>query len=173
MFGSRSEKVFSLTKRAEGSADLEPSRGAIAELDNMPGYLFRVLENKANNLFQTALADKNLTTRQFGVLNILARHGDMTQTELADRTSSDKSTLGEMVVRMRERGLLTRKRGADKRSIVIALTNNGRMLVVDVTPSVVSIQKRMLDALPEEYRMLFMKCLKQLARTNFDSSISS
>ena len=135
----------------------------------MPGYLFRVLESKAYSLFQAALADKNLTTRQFGVLNTLARYGGMTQTELAERTSSDKSTLGEMVIRMRARGLLTRKRGADKRSIEIALTDNGRRLVLDVLPVVVDIQKRIIEALPEEYRMLFMKCLKQLATTDFEA----
>lgn len=161
-----------MTKRSENHNDLAALDGT-AELDNMPGYLFRVLENKANSLFQAALADKNLTTRQFGVLNTLARHGDMTQTELAERTSSDRSTLGEMVVRMRESGLLTRKRGADKRSIVIALTQNGRRLVVDITPTVVSVQRRILDALPEEYRMLFMKCLKQLAASNFETPTSS
>ena len=158
-----------MTKRMDGRRDHQPSRDDIAELDNMPGYLFHVLENKANSLFQAALADKNLTTRQFGVLNTLARHGGMTQTELAERTSSDKSTLGEMVIRMRARGLLTRKRGADKRSIEIALTDNGRRLVLDVLPVVVDIQKRIIEALPEEYRMLFMKCLKQLATTDFEA----
>jgi DNA-binding MarR family transcriptional regulator len=145
----------------------------MAELENMPGYLFRVLENKSNSLFQNALAEKNLTTRQFGVLNTLARHGVMTQTELAERTSSDKSTLGEMLVRMRERGLLTRKRGADRRSIVIALTDDGRRLVLDVVPVVVAMQKKILEALPEEYRMLFMKCLKQLAATDFETSAAA
>ncbi len=159
-------------KQAEHHRDLYPVED-MEELDNMPGYLFRVLENKANSLFQTALADINLTTRQFGVLSTLARYGVMTQTELAERTSSDKSTLGEMVVRMRKRGLLTRKRGADKRSVVIALTDDGRSLVLDVTPVVVSIQKRILEALPEEYRMLFMKCLKQLAATDFETSAAT
>jgi len=155
-------------KRTEDYRDL-PVLEDKAELDNMPGYLFRVLENRANSLFQTALADKNLTTRQFGVLNTLARHGDMTQTELAERTSSDKSTMGEMVVRMRERGLLTRKRGADRRSIVITLTDKGRRLALEVTPTVVSVQEAILAALPQEYRMLFMKCLKRLAATNFET----
>lgn len=144
----------------------------VPELDDMPGFLFRVLENKANAMFQAALADKNLTTRQFGVLCTLARYGVMTQTELAERTASDKSTLGEMVVRMRERGLLTRKRGADKRSIVIALTGNGQRLILDVTPTVLAVQDTILRALPEEYRMLFMKCLKHLAASNFEISTS-
>src|SRR5262249_34333038 len=148
-------KVLSLTKRTAGIRNPQPSLEDSAELDNMPGYLFRVLENKANNMFQAAVADKNLTTRQFGVLNTLARHGDMTQTELAERTSSDKSTLGEMVVRLRQRGLLSRKRGSDKRSKEIALTDDGRKLVRDVVPAVLAVQERILNGLPEEYRMLF------------------
>lgn len=140
------------------------------ELDDMPGYLFRVLENKANSLFQAAITDRNLTTRQFGVLFALARGGAMTQTELAVRTSSDKSSLGEMVMRMRKRGLLTRKRGKDRRSIVIALTEDGQKLIIDTVPIVIDVQKTIIGALPEEYRMLFLKCLKHLAASNFETS---
>ena len=139
----------------------------------MPGYLFRVLENRANSLFQVAIAGRNLTTRQFGVLFSLARHGAMTQTELAEKTASDKSTLGEMVVRMKQRGLLTRVRGTDRRSFMIALTDEGRALVTDIAPVVVKVQEQLMLALPEEYRLIFLKCLKLLAAHNFEPDDAS
>lgn len=148
----------------------EELNGEFQDLWDMPSFLFRVLENKSNALFQNLTVGINLTTRQFGVLFILAKYGSISQIELSDRVSSDKSTVGEMVARMVQRRLLTRTQGEDKRAVMISITDEGRELVAQVSPLVSSIQRTVLESLPEEYRPLFVKCLKILAESNFESS---
>ena len=138
----------------------------------MPGYLFRVLENKSNSFFQKAVGAGNLTTRQFGVLLTLHRHGPITQTELADRTSSDRSSLGEMVGRMIDRGLLTKEGGKDRRSNMVSITSKGEKTLVDMMPIVCDVQNAILEVLPEEYRMLFLKCLGILKTADFEKELA-
>lgn len=137
------------------------------DLAGMPGYLFRILESKSKSLFLEAVGGGTLTTRQFAVLYVLLRHGAMIQADLAELTTTDKSTLGEMLRRMAERGLLAIVTGDDKRSMVISITGAGRALVLDAIPRVIRAQQALIEPLPEEYRLIFLKCLQILAQADF------
>ncbi|MEC7760663.1 MAG: MarR family transcriptional regulator [Pseudomonadota bacterium] len=137
------------------------------DLADMPGHLFRILESRSKALFLSATTAHGVTPRQFAVLYVLLQRGAMIQADLAEHTQTDKSTLGEMLKRMAERGLLVVETGEDKRSVIVSLTDVGRQIVMDVTPTVIRTQEALLDPLPEEYRLLFLKCLRILVDAEF------
>lgn len=138
-------------------------------LDDAPGYLLRRLDAAAAILYEQTTGQTDLTPRQFGVLLRLYQLGPMKQSELGTRLNIDRSTLGEMISRMAERGLLNRGSAGSRRSAELSLTSLGEETLLLLIEPVVTSQKKLLEHLPQEYRALFIKCLRLLA----DKSASS
>jgi DNA-binding MarR family transcriptional regulator len=133
-------------------------------LAEKPGFLFRRLDTRANLLYQKHTGQSEITPRQFGVLLMLHQNGRMTQAELANAVFIDKSTLGEMLQRMVERGLVRRRvPKEDRRTAELWLSDAGRRVALSFVPHAEAAQQELLAPLPVEYRPLFLKCLKLLA----------
>lgn len=129
-----------------------------------PGYLFRQLQLRGSACFVAAVGADGFTPQQFIVLLTLVQRGSMSLTDLASRISMDRSTLGEMVQRLVERSLVARTPAKkDRRSVEVEITDAGKEAVLAVLPLVEKAQNRMLEPLAEEYRPLFLKCLRILA----------
>ena len=129
-----------------------------------PGYLFRQLQIRGSACFAAVVGVDGYTPQQFMVMLTLLQNGAMTLTDLANIVKMDRSTLGEMVHRLTVRGLIQRNSvPSDRRSIEVEITDAGREAVSDTLPQVQKAQDDMLGPLPEEYRPLFMKCLKLIA----------
>ena len=150
-----------------------PNKHRAFDLRSKPGFLFRVLEQKSNALFLTVAEGHNLTARQFGVLAILDSHRPMTQSDLGVLIQADKSTLGEMIRRMGDRGLLLRSKGRDRRSVILSISEDGRALFRELLSAAEASQAAILGALPSEYRPIFMKCLQLLADSDFDLDLAN
>jgi len=132
-------------------------------LDEAPGYLLRRLDAAAADMYEQSTGQNDLTPRQFGVLVRLYQLGPMKQSELGTRLNIDRSTLGEMVSRMVDRGLLNRGEAGSRRSAELSLTRVGEKTLLVMIEPVIASQRKLLELLPEEYRALFVKCLKVLA----------
>jgi DNA-binding MarR family transcriptional regulator len=69
----------------------------------------------------------DVTADQFVVLFALSRGDALTQRELVERTSSDPSTIGAMLLRLEGKGLVERlPNPRDARARTVRLTRNGR-----------------------------------------------
>jgi DNA-binding MarR family transcriptional regulator len=147
-----------------GEAANAEEAGAVFNLGEKPGFLFRRLETRATLLYQRHTGQSEITPRQFGVLLMLHQNGRMTQVELANAVFIDKSTLGEMLQRMVERGLVRRRvPKEDRRTAELWLSDAGRRVALSFVPHAEAAQQELLAPLPVEYRPLFLKCLKLLA----------
>lgn len=81
------------------------------------------------------LKDYNLTLSQFGVLEAIHYLGPMQQNVLARKILKSEGNMTLVIDNLARRGLVTRERGtADRRSIVVSLTAEGRQLVERIFP---------------------------------------
>src|SRR6266852_6321530 len=99
------------------------------KLDKGLGFLVRLLDTRVHLLYEQLTGQNDITPRQFGVLLTLHQQGTLTLTELAGHIRVDRSTLGEMINRMAERSLITkRNNGNDRRSAEVLLAPAGKMV---------------------------------------------
>lgn len=142
------------------------SRQAAADFDlgEKPGFLFRRLDTLATILYQKHTGQNEITPRQFGVLLTLYQKGPLMQAELGRTVFADKSTLGEMLQRMIDRGLISRHVSkVDRRGVELVISDVGRRVVEPLVPAAEIAMQELIEPLPIEYRALFLKCLRLLA----------
>jgi DNA-binding MarR family transcriptional regulator len=134
------------------------------KLDHGLGFLVRLLETRAAALYEKLTAQSEITPRQFGAMLTLYQRGTMTLTELATHIRVDRSTLGEMVKRMTDRGLIKKvSNEADRRSAMVTLARPGEQALLRLVAGAAQLQEELLAPLPPEDRAHFLRCMKLVA----------
>jgi DNA-binding MarR family transcriptional regulator len=134
------------------------------KLDKGLGFLVRLLDTRVNVLYEQLTAQSDITPRQFGVLLTLHQRGTLTLTELAGHIRVDRSTLGEMINRMAERSLVTkRNNGSDRHSAEVLLAPAGKSVLLKIVGGAAQLQTALLAPLAAEDRAHFMRCMKLVA----------
>lgn len=134
------------------------------KLDHGIGFLVRLVETRATALYDQLTAQNEITPRQFGAMLTLYQHGTMTLTELATQIRVDRSTLGEMINRMADRGLITKEANdADRRSATITLDKPGEQALLRLVAGAAQLQEELLAPLPVKDRAHFLRCMKLVA----------
>jgi DNA-binding MarR family transcriptional regulator len=145
------------------------------QLEGGIGFLLRLLEARYDGLYQNLTRQNDITPRQFGVLMALYQQGPLTPSVLAERMSSDRNTLSEMLKRMKARKLISKRENAeDRRSIQVQITAKGEAALLKVVPAAAKLQDLMLAPLAKEDRAHFLKCMLAIAKAppSDDSSTS-
>jgi DNA-binding MarR family transcriptional regulator len=145
------------------------------QLEGGIGFLLRLLEARYDVLYQKVTRQSDITPRQFGVLMALYQRGPLTPSVLAEHISCDRNTLSEMLKRMTERKLISKKSNAeDRRSVQVQITAKGEAALLSVVPAAAELQDLMLAPLRKEDRAHFLKCMLAIAKaTPSDPSASS
>jgi len=95
-------------------------------------------------------ATAGLSGSEFGVLSRLAGKSEMRQQVLAESMGWDKSRLSHQLTRMQHRGMIER-READKRTVIVVLTGQGRkMLEAAIPVHAASVRRNLLSRLSAE-----------------------
>jgi len=129
------------------------------------GFLLRLLEARYDVLYQDLTGQSDITPRQFGVLIALYQDGPLTPSALADRISSDRNTLSEMLKRMTARKLISKRSNAeDRRSIQVQITAKGEEALLGVVPAAAELQNTMLAPLSKEDRAHLLGCMLAIAK---------
>jgi DNA-binding MarR family transcriptional regulator len=135
------------------------------QLEGGIGFLLRLLDARYDVLYQNLTRQNDITPRQFGVLMALYQQGPLTPSVLAERISSDRNTLSEMLKRMATRKLISKKANAeDRRSIQVQITAKGEAALLKVMPAAARLQDLLLAPLAKEDRAHFLKCLLAIAK---------
>jgi DNA-binding MarR family transcriptional regulator len=136
------------------------------KLENGIGFLLRLLEAKYDALYQSMTRQTDITPRQFGVLMALLQEGPLTAAALANRISCDRNTLSEMLKRMAERKLISKKSHPDdRRSIQVQITVKGKNALMAVVPVAARLQGLMLAPLSADDRAHFLRCMLAIAKS--------
>jgi DNA-binding MarR family transcriptional regulator len=140
----------------------EPEKlGQRLKLDSGVGFLARVLAGQATSAYEQITGQADITPQQFGVLLVLYQQGTITLTELTLSTRADRSTVGEMVSRMKGRGLVERTPGEDdRRKSLVSITQKGRDALLELLPHMPALQERLLAPIPAADRRQFLHNLR-------------
>ena len=154
-------------ERADARAELSAQTRQILDnfhLEDVASHLLRRAHFAAEEMFSQEFADESLTPRQKAALIIVYQVPGLNQNALADRLFMDRNTVAEMVKRLVSTGLLRRMSAPDdQRAYELFLAPAGAALLNRVMPRDVMVERRILECLPEEYRPLFIKCIRMLA----------
>lgn len=133
------------------------------QLDEVASHLLRRAHFLAEDLFAREFADESVTPRQKAALIAVYQQPGLNQNALAERLFMDRNTVAEMVKRLVAAGLLLRVTAReDQRAYQLYLAPGGAELLNRIMPRDARVEAAVLERLPEEYRPLFLKCLKML-----------
>ncbi len=109
------------------------------------------------------LSTYGLSVGQFDVLAQVGAHDGITQRELAEKLLVTKRNVCQILSRMEERGLVTRRQ--ECRAKRPFLTEEGRSLFDGIVPSQEELINCLLSCVPSEDHNLLSKTLGRLDRT--------
>jgi len=106
--------------------DQPPGPGASARRSHLyerPGLKLRRCHQIATALFEQAIGDYNLTSPQYGALEILKEFPGIDQIRLSRLFGYDRSTIGGIVNQLEARGMIERRPDpADARGRILTIT---------------------------------------------------
>lgn len=123
-------------------------------------HLIRRLHQQSTAVFQTRTQDAgfDLTSVQFAALDAVQQQPGIDQASLAATIGFDRATIGGVVDRLEQKGLIQRTVSpADRRARVLELTDDGQELLASCSPVVEALQDEILGPLTNEERAIFLK----------------
>jgi DNA-binding MarR family transcriptional regulator len=141
----------------------EPDKAAIDSLEgflSMPGYLIRRTRQTSTFIFTESCKDFGITPIQFAAMAILRFKPGIDQTELGAIAALDPSTAGDVIQRLERRGLLQRREQGQRR--ICDLTDEGLVLLQQVSPLVVAAQRLLLSALTSREQTQLLRLMSKM-----------
>ena len=131
-----------------------------------PGHLMRRALQAMNLLWDHEVSHV-ITSPQFAALNALYREPHIDQRTLGERVSLDRSTMAEVVERLRARGLVRTARDArDGRRKTIQLTPKGVAALQYLIPRTHVMTRRLVGALDQPEQAALLLLLTKVVKTN-------
>lgn len=146
------------------------------EIHTMPGHLIRRMHQASTAIFDIEMrrAGFDLTPVQYAALNVIGRRPGLDQATLAAEIAYDRVTIGGVVDRLEQKGLLRREIDReDRRSRRLYLEVSGADLLQAVGPSVHRVQDEMLDGLSIDERQSLLDLLRKALLSVGDVSRSA
>ena len=128
-------------------------------LFEMPGHLIRRLNQISTSLFQREMknAGIDLTQVQFAALHAVRESPGIDQAGLASKIAYDRATIGGVVDRLEQKGLVERiVSPRDKRARELRVTQKGEKLFSKILPKVHAVQQDILLGLSPDEREAFL-----------------
>jgi DNA-binding MarR family transcriptional regulator len=150
---------------------MKRDRTSEPDLEALPGYYIRRLQQIAVAIFLQETAKHGVTPVQYAALHKVRIAPGIDQRTLARSIGLDTSTIAGVVDRLDARGLM--QRGAspeDRRVRLLSLTSAGQDLLKANQPNMLKAQERILAPLPEAERSEFMRMLRALVTANNELS---
>jgi DNA-binding MarR family transcriptional regulator len=132
-----------------------------------PGHLIRRLHQISTHIFAQRVQEGgfDLTPVQFAALDALRLNEGIDQARLADAVAKDRATIGAVVDRLVQKGLVARRVSEkDRRAKVLSLTREGAALLAAIRPLVERLQRDILRGLDDEEYERFVELAAKAAR---------
>lgn len=140
------------------------------DLYAQPGHLLRRAQQIAISQFFDEI-NADITPIQYAVLRTLMEHPGVDQVTVAGLIAIDTSTAATVIVRLEQRGLLTRDiHPSDRRLRVVNLTAAGHQLLESLIPAVHRLYHKILEPFTNEEAAQFMRLLEKLVHVQNDQS---
>lgn len=154
-----------MTEQQDSGESGEPNATGQYRLRDQIGTILRIANQNAIDVFNRQITSEFgepvVTTTQFAVLSTLWRAGQLSHSQLAERTCMDMPTLHSVLKRLERKGLLVTKTDAkDRRRRIVGLTEDGRTLGHRLCNLGADISEEILAPLDLDQRAQFLKLLK-------------
>jgi MarR family transcriptional regulator, lower aerobic nicotinate degradation pathway regulator len=150
---------------------MKRDRKAELDLESLPGYYIRRLQQIAVAIFLQETEKHGVTPVQFAALHKVGITPGIDQRTLARSIGLDTSTIAGVVDRLEARGMMQRKASPEDRRVrLLSLTDGGQNLLRAVGPDMLKAQQRILQPLPAAERDEFMRMLRKLVDANNELS---
>jgi len=114
-------------------------------------YMMKQIELATRARLDELFRPIGMTALQYTALTVLERHPDLSSAQLARNSFVTTQSMADMVTALEERGLIERHRdAADRRRLVLALTEDGRALLRRYRGKVGALERQMLTGLTDE-----------------------
>ena len=135
----------------------------IEELRHKPGHLVWRAYQLTWSLFAEECGSLDITPVQEALMLVLASRPGVDQKTLAELVALDRSTAGNVIGRLEERGLIARVQSAsDRRARELSLTPCGEEMSKKLRPIARRAAKRLLEPLGPLERPEFMRLLRKV-----------
>jgi MarR family transcriptional regulator, organic hydroperoxide resistance regulator len=140
------------------------SRRAPLDLsEHLPYLINRVGSALVERFSADALAKAHLSIAAWRVLAVLANNGSLRQTDLAEMTSIDASTLSRLITRLVRDGLVRRKRSKkDSREVAVALTAKAGNAMTKLVPIATGLQRKATRNLSKQDLATLKRVLRKM-----------
>lgn len=132
------------------------------DVSDYTGYLIRRAQQAHVAAWQREVSAE-VTSVQFGVLNVLAGTPGASQQHLVERLDLDRSTIADIVARLERRGLIERIRDdTDRRRNLLHLTLLGKTELAALLPRVTRVDVVLTRGLSEPDKVTLRRVLSEL-----------
>ncbi|HEX7632261.1 MAG TPA: MarR family transcriptional regulator [Lacunisphaera sp.] len=123
-------------------------RGTIEEINALNAFIKLQRASESVSARVHAVLPEGLTVTQFGVLEAIHHIGPLCQSELAEKLLKSGGNLTLVVDNLEKAGYVARERDpADRRFVVVKLTDKGQAFITALFPKVVANVTREMAAL--------------------------
>lgn len=129
-------------------------------LPGLLGYRLRLAQQALFRDFAASVAE--LSPGRVGILLLVEANPGVTQSRLAQAVSIERSTMVGVLHVLEGRGLVERRRGADRRTNGLWLTAAGRTLVARLKRRILLHERRVAARLSAEERAQLLGLLEKL-----------
>jgi DNA-binding MarR family transcriptional regulator len=134
------------------------------ELGQRPGHLIWRAQQRGWRVFREEAGSNNITPVQASVLLVIGSQPGIDQQSLATTIALDKATTGNVVGRLRERGLVTRiVPPSDRRLRALYLSPRGKRLNQKLGAVTQRARARLLEGLSDEEQKTLIRLLRKVA----------
>lgn len=132
----------------------------------MPGHLIRRAHQASTAIFaqEMARAGLDLTPFQFAAMSAIAAEPGMDQASVAARAAVDRATIGGVIDRLVDKGLVARSVSqTDRRARVLILTDSGAATLTRVKHAIAQVQDSLCAGLSDTERASLIALLTRVA----------
>lgn len=132
---------------------------------DMAGHLIRRLNQISTQVFLRRIQDAgfDLTPVQFAALDAVCFHPGIDQAGIATRIAYDRATIGGVVDRLEQKGLVERRPSdRDRRAKEVRLTGAGHAVHDRMLPVSICLQSEILAGLTAEERQEFLRLARKV-----------
>lgn len=134
---------------------------AQGELPGLLGYRLRLAQQAVFRDFAESV--QGLSPGRVGLLILIAANPGVTQSRLAEAARRDRSTMVGVLDQLEERGLVERRRGADRRTNGLWITRAGRALLGKALRAIARHERRIAARLSPADRRRLLELLGRIS----------
>jgi MarR family transcriptional regulator, temperature-dependent positive regulator of motility len=152
-----------MTANRPRSANARETEAPVAiNVRELPGHLIRLAQQLHKRLWVSEVSAE-ITSPQYGILNAILADPGIDQKTAGEEVGIDKSTVGDVVYRLAERGLIhTIRDPEDQRRNLLHLSRAGRQAVTELAPRILEMNRKLVASLSQDEQDVLVRLLETL-----------